>query len=802
MRSSQSSMLIAVFMIFIFSVPIFGQDNDEITQGALRVLSDSTEKLELPLTHTSVDAKVSGFLASVEVTQFFNNPMEETIEAVYVFPLPQNAAVDDMLMKIGDRTIKGVMKKRDEAREMYERAKAQGQTASLLEQERPNIFTQSIANILPGDSIQITIHYMQVLKYDYGQYEFVFPMVVGPRFIPGNTSGRSGEGWADDTDRVPDASRITPPVLTPTQRSGHDIDLTLSVDAGVPIHKMRSVSHQIEMKREGKSKVEVTIASNDTIPNKDFIFRYNVAGDKPETAMLTHHGENGGFFMLLVQPKANYALDEITPKEMIFVVDCSGSMSGQPIKRAKDAMKQCITGMNPKDSFQIIRFSESASAFSPKPLPNTPENITRALGFIEALQGQGGTHMLEGIKAALDYPHDPERMRIVFFMTDGYIGNENEILSAINKKLGNARLFSFGVGSSVNRFLLERMAEVGRGTVQYVRQDEDTKEAVTRFYERISKPYLTDISIDWNGLKVVDVYPQRIPDLFSAQPVIIHGRYKSAGKASITINGLIAGKKVKLPVNVELPTHEPAHKVLSTLWARTKIKDLMDQMYRGEKDDLVKEVTDIALKYKIISKYTSFVAVEEQIRREGDKIIKVVIPVEIPDGVEYEGVFGEQAAGFSKSSSGYPMSSMAAVAPKARARVQPKFADISISREEECDEEKVITVPRVEVRIDQVMVIGEIEEAEIIKKLKKFTLKIKAAFLKEVQVRSAQSGHIVVWCEVSGNGKIRDLKLKMNTVNSKSIEKQLVNLVKQTSFPAPRDGAKAFVTISFAFDAE
>ncbi|MEJ2068593.1 MAG: VWA domain-containing protein, partial [Deltaproteobacteria bacterium] len=341
-------------------------------------------------------------------------------------------------------------------------------------------------------------------------------MVVGPRFIPGEQSGeKTGGGWSEDTDKVPDASRITPPVIKPEYRSGHDISLRLTVDAGVPIQNFECPSHDIAQKKISESSVEVMIKKGDQIPNKDFIFRYDVAGKRPEYALLTHaKGEGDGYFMLMIQPQAEFKISEITPKEMIFVVDCSGSMSGFPIEKAKEAMRLCLENMNPDDYFNIIKFSDAANGFSKAPVRNTPENVKKGLAFIDGMSGCGGTMMIEGIKASLDGPRDPDRRRVVLFMTDGYIGNETEILAAIEDKLGNARLFSFGVGSSVNRYLLDRMAKVGRGQVTYCRYDEDPQAKVELFYERIAKPYLMDIEIDWGGLEVTEVFPQRIPDLF------------------------------------------------------------------------------------------------------------------------------------------------------------------------------------------------------------------------------------------------------------------------------------------------
>ncbi|GAB4295417.1 MAG: hypothetical protein Kow0090_10340 [Myxococcota bacterium] len=618
---------------------------DIVTSG-FRVLSigrsSPVEKeLELPLKHTSVSAEIAGFVSSVTVTQHFQNPHDEPIEAVYVFPLPQNGAVDDMTMIIGERRIKGVIKKREEALQIYEQAKSQDKTASLLEQERPNIFTQSVANILPGDDIKIEIHYFAPLKYDKGIYEFVFPMVVGPRYIPGSPIGASGGGFAPDTDFVPDASRITPVVMPPGTRSGHDIALTVKLDAGVPVKNIEVVSHKADINKLSDSRATVALHPSESIPNKDFILRYKVAGEKPEMALLTHAGEKGGFFILMIQPKANVEPREATPKEMVFVVDNSGSMSGDPIAKAKALVHKMLRGMNPDDTFQIIKFSERASGLSPVPLPNTPENVKEGHRFIDRMSGMGGTEMIEGIKASLDFPPDPKRMRIVFFLTDGYIGNDTQIIGEVEKRLGDARLFSFGVGTSVNRYLLERMAEVGRGEVQYARPDEDTKDKVEQFYERINNPYLTDIEIDWNGLSVEEVLPAKIPDLFSSQPLIVYGRYKRGGAADITLNGKIAGERFSQRLNVVLPERNEENLALAPIWAREKIKKLMMTMLRGENTETADEVTRLSLDFKLISQYTAFVAVEEKVRTEpGGVVKKVFVPVELPESVSYEGVFG------------------------------------------------------------------------------------------------------------------------------------------------------------------
>jgi len=645
-------LLAVVFISYAWSedaAEVSAPDEPQVTQGALRAVNEDGEViLEFPLKHTSVYAQITGFLAQVEVKQHFHNPHKEKIEAVYVFPLPENSAVNEMIMVVGRRNIYGEIHKRVEARQIYEQARAVGKRTALLEQERPNIFTQSVANIQPGEEIVITIRYVQALKYDRGVYRYVFPMVVGPRFIPGAPTGKQGTGWAPDTNDVPDASRITPPVLKPGRRSGHDISLTVKLDAGLSIEDLHSKSHDIELTDEDVGKATVSIMAQDTIPNKDFILEYRVAGEEPRGAYLTHYSQQGGYLLLMIQPSLESVTQNLEPKEIFFVVDCSGSMRGYPIQKVKEAMYHCIQGISADDTFQIIRFSSNASAFSPKPVPATRLHKDEALDYIQALHGSGGTRMIEGIKACLDYPDNPERQRIVFFMTDGFIGNDDQILAAVKEKVGGTRLFSFGVGSSPNRSLLERMAELGRGTAQYIRQDQDAQPVIKDMLSRISKPYLTDVEINWGPLTVNDVYPNPIPDLYSAQPLILFARYDTAGEGGVTLRGRINGQPYEEQVWISLPNWDPDNGCLASVWAREKIKYLMLEQLGGRKQNIEEEVTNLALEYNLMSQYTSFVAVDEVIPEGSDTTLPktIAIPVPMPEGVSFTGVFG--------SPSGYP----------------------------------------------------------------------------------------------------------------------------------------------------
>lgn len=618
------------------------QDEPQVTQGSLRATDEEGNVLEFPLRHTSVYAEISGFLAQVEVKQHFHNPYDEKIEAVYVFPLPENSAVNEMIMVVGQRNVYGEIHRRKEARYIYEQARAAGKRTALLEQERPNIFTQSVANIQPGEEIVITIRYVQALKYDRGVYRYVFPMVVGPRFIPGSPTGKKGTGWASDTNEVPDASRITPPVLKPGRRSGHDISLTVELDAGLSIKDLHSKSHDVDIYEQGKGQASVSIKPQDTIPNKDFVLEYCVAYDKPRSAYITHYSQWGGYLLMMIQPSLENVTQNLEPKEIFFVIDCSGSMSGYPIAKVKEAMYHCIQGISADDTFQIIRFSSNASAFSPKPVAATRLHKEEALDYIQALYGSGGTRMIEGIKACLDYPRNPERQRIVFFMTDGFIGNDDQILAAVKEKVGNARLFSFGVGSSPNRSLLERMAQLGRGTAQYIRQDQPPHPVIKDMLSRISKPYLTDVEINWGGLAVSDVYPNPIPDLFSAQPLILFARYDGAGESVVTLRGRIEGEPYEEQVRISLSGWNPDNGSLASVWAREKIKYLMLEQLGGRARNIEEEVTNLALEYNLMSQYTSFVAVDEVLPEGSDTTLPktIAIPVPMPEGVSFTGVFG------------------------------------------------------------------------------------------------------------------------------------------------------------------
>ncbi|MDM8567326.1 VIT domain-containing protein [Candidatus Halobeggiatoa sp. HSG11] len=646
-----TKILMAAFMLSMLSVQARPGDlSIGINPGTLEVSQidgkKPAERLEMPLKHTDVKIEVSGFVASAVVTQQYQNPFEQPIEAVYTFPLPNDAAVDDMQMTIGKRVIKGLIKRKQEARKIYEQASEQGQRASLLEQERPNIFTQSVANIMPGDNIVITIRYVNILEYSEGNYELVFPMVVGPRYIPGNiATGHSGTGWSPDTDKVPDASKITPPVLKPGERTGHDISLAVKLNAGVSIKKVHSTSHVIDIKNVNLHESIINIHPADTLPNKDFILRYQVAGKAPELATIAHHDERGGFFTLMIQPQQTVTEEQVFPRELIFIVDTSGSMSGFPIEKSKQAMRKLIKGMRSLDMFNVVRFAGDTGTLWKQSRPYNQTNADEALRYVDSFRGMGGTEMRTGIVEALGQPAAEGYLRIAFLMTDGYVGNEFGIFQAIEKERRGARIFSLGVGSSVNRYLLDRAAEVGRGEAFYVRQDENSDKVINKFFKRVDKPALAHIEIDWGSLDVNTIYPAKVPDLWAGQPILLHGRYNQGGKSTVTVRGELAGHRYVQELSVNLPQNQPNNESMATVWARQKVHQLMNKMVRaGQTQDLIEQVTTVGLDFKLMTQWTSFVAVEERIVNVEGKPQTVVQPVELPEGVAYEGIFGEQAA--------------------------------------------------------------------------------------------------------------------------------------------------------------
>jgi len=599
----------------------------------------ATRPVPVPLEHTAVAASISGYIATVEVRQRFVNPFSEKIEAIYVFPLPHNAAVTEFLMTIGERKIRGIIREREEAEQIYYAARRQGYVAALMTQERPNIFTQSVANIEPGRRIDVDIRYFHTLAFVKNEYEFVFPMVVGPRFNPPGSADGVGAGRRENPGATGQPTEVA--YLGPNERSGHDISLEVAIDAGVPIERVTCPSHTVRMERISPSRTTVRLSANDAVLNRDFVLRYSVGAERMSAGLLTHRDQRGGFFTLMLYPPADLEGLAPQPMELIFLMDCSGSMEGLPLEKAKAAASRALKRLGPGDAFQVIRFSDSATRVHRTLIPATAANVGRGLRDLERLECGGGTMMTKGIRAALRTRQKSGRFRVVTLMTDGYIGNEAEVLEVMRRDLGSARIFSFGVGSSVNRYLMESMARLGRGAVAYVGLDESSGRAVDRFYERVRHPALTDVSVDWGSLRVTEVYPRRIPDLFVGRPVIVTGRFEGEVPPFVVVQGRAAGEIVRTRIPIQPAGTGEGHPGLPYVWARKKISELHDAaIVAGDDSEFVGPIRKLALQYGLLSAHTAFVAVDSETRTTGDHGVSVLVPVPVPQGVRYDTTVG------------------------------------------------------------------------------------------------------------------------------------------------------------------
>jgi Ca-activated chloride channel homolog len=594
-------------------------------------LNKDNQQQAFPLQHTEVMARVTGNVSRVEVTQTFTNPFNQPLEAVYVFPLPDEAAVDDMEIRVGDRIIRGLIKKRQEAKQVYEQAKREGKTAGLLEQERDNVFTQSLANIKPGEKINVTIRYTNSLKFEKGNYEFDFPMVVGPRYIPNNV--------------IADANKVTPPAKAPETRSGQDIGVTVEINAGVPIKGLNSPSHQVQTAQDG-GVTRIQLANQNTIPNKDLVLKYQVADTTAQSTVLTDADQRGGHFAAYLIPALQYQPNEIVPKDVVFLMDTSGSQQGQPIEASKELMRRFLKGLNPNDTFTIIDFASVTTQLSDKPLPNTPENRQRAIDYVNKLDANGGSELFNGIQKVLSFPPSVDgRLRSIVLITDGLIGDDERVIAEVQKNLkpGN-RLYSFGVGESTNRFLIDRIAELGQGTSQVVMPGEQAAPIVEKFFQHINNPVLTNIQVTWEGSGAApEVYPLKAADLFANQPLVIFGRKGDRSDGSLKIIGTaIGGKRYEKTIPVDFAnagnsSSSPLSGGIAQLWGRARIKELTSQMFAKETEVGVKSVTDTALEYRLLSKYTAFVAVSQDKRVEPNSGRTLQVPVETPEGMTQAG---------------------------------------------------------------------------------------------------------------------------------------------------------------------
>lgn len=595
-----------------------------VTGGELRLVAPQIamfdgvqqEVIGFPLKHTAITAHVGGMMGVYEVEQTFENPFGEPIEAVYVFPLGDDGAVSGYEIVIGERTIKGEIKTRDDARRIYDDARRSGHTAGLVEQNKPNIFTQHIANIAPRETVKIKLRYVELLDYDNGAYTIAVPLTVGPRYLPPDRPGRNP------------VSAQTMPYVDST-RASSTVSFAAHIDAGVPLVGIESPSHDIVTSAQTATRSVVTLGRSDEIPNRDLVIRYRTAGPQTMIGLLTHKTDHEGYFMLAVQPKAEYRTGDITPREVVLVIDRSGSMDGAPLAQAKAVASAIIDTLSERDTFNVIAFASGVEAMADHPVRGDQQGKQRGLEYLKVLQSGGGTEMEAGVAKMLTSSPGSDRIRMVYFLTDGFVGNDDVVVGSAKRLLGTNRIFTVGIGSAPNRSLLDRLASTGRGFASYLTLTESPEQLAKELVLKSAYPYMTDVQIDWGGLAVEDLTPAVVPDVFAGQPLVITGRYRRPGSAVVRVSATTAGKRVTIPIAITLPAVNHFEPVAS-LWARRKIETLMAV---ANDRDVRAEVTALGLRFHLVTEYTSFVAVDRMRIVSNGKVRVVEQPSVVPEGV-------------------------------------------------------------------------------------------------------------------------------------------------------------------------
>ncbi|WNM57738.1 marine proteobacterial sortase target protein [Candidatus Nitrospira allomarina] len=630
------------------------QAGPDISHGlSIRPMSGGST-LPAPTVSTHVTTTISGLIVRTTVSQTFHNPSSEWAEGIYVFPLPEQAAVDHLRMRIGERVIEGMIQERAEARKTFEQAKRKGQRASLLEQERPNVFTASVANLAPGEPIMVEIEYQDTVRYDQGRFSLRFPMVVGPRYIPGTPLSlveaqpqTTGAGWAVNTDQVPDASRITPPVQHPVEGPINPLTLQIDLAPGFLLDRVESPTHPIRVETHSNGRLHITLADPSTFADRDFELAWTPqASHEAQTQLFLeeHEGETYGLVFFL-PPQINEAGPGDIPREVIFVMDTSGSMAGASLVQAKAALKLAVSRLTPRDRFNIIQFNSITKQLFPLAVPADTRAIQRALSYVNSLQAEGGTEMLPAMVQALSHQKEEQTsLRQVIFITDGLIGNEEEFFATLQRLLGQTRLFTVGIGSAPNGHFMRKAAQHGRGTFTYIGTTQEVQEKMHRLFVKLEQPAFLNLALEGSAGAAWDLLPAPLPDVYAGEPLMVS--FRTATPPSQLI---VSGTHGTVPWKRELPFAAGLSRSgIAVHWARQKISQLTDHQASSAQPDQSKQQTelrqgviDVALRHHLVSRYTSLVAVETTpARPEHRPLHSHAMKANLPHGMQYEAIFG------------------------------------------------------------------------------------------------------------------------------------------------------------------
>ncbi|MFW2367147.1 MAG: marine proteobacterial sortase target protein [Desulforhopalus sp.] len=620
---------------------------EEVVRGELLVPGEGGGFHPAPLMNQEVNMKVSGITARVTVKQRFQNPGREWIEALYVFPLPDESAVDHLRMQVGERLIEGKIMEKEAARQSHEKAKNEGRKSSLLVQNRPNIFTTKVANIGPGEEVTVELEYQQTVRFDSGVFSLRFPMVVGPRYIPGApSSGREGNvnfnttGWGADTDQVPDGSEITPPVDL-AGRSPIPVAMHIDLAAGFTLGSLQSLYHGIESEKIGKGHHTIRL-TGEIKADRDFVLEWQPENQQEVQAALFAEDFGSSQYMLLMLMVPESPPAERIPREVIFILDVSGSMAGSSIIEAKAAIDMALDSLQPEDRFNIITFSNNVHSLYPQAKPADGNHVQEAHRFIGNVAASGGTEMKPALKMALDGSHRHERLRQVIFLTDGAVGNEDELLKIIDRRLGDSRLFTVGIGSAPNSYFMSRAAAMGRGTFTYIGMNSEVQQKMTELFAKLERPVLADLKLNLPASgEDIEIYPSPLPDLYAGEPLMLAVK-TSWENAVLEISGIRLGK----PWNTSVDTATHGNRDgIAALWARKKIRSQMEDLALGGKAEQIRKVVmETALEHHLVSKYTSLVAVDSEVSRPGgEQAVQAAVKTHLPHGWQAAAVFGGAA---------------------------------------------------------------------------------------------------------------------------------------------------------------
>jgi Ca-activated chloride channel homolog len=575
----------------------------------------------LPLSKTRVDVVIAGVIASVKVTQTWTNRGTRPINARYIFPASTRAAVHGLTMTIGDKLIRAKIERREKARAKYEAAKREGKSAALLEQQRPNVFSMNLANVMPGDVIDVELEYTELLVPSDGVYEFVYPTVVGPRY------SSQPEATAKESDKW-----VSNPYLHAGRAPTSELYIKTMLSAGMPIQDVSCISHQVSTRFISESLASVELdPSEKQGGNRDFILRYRLSGKRIASGLMLFDGLNEKFFLLMVQPPERVSPRQIPQREYIFIVDVSGSMNGFPLDVTKILMNELIGNLRKTDTFNVVLFAGSSRVMFPESVPATREYIDKAKYFMSSERGGGGTEMLAAIKRAFACPKREDSSRSIVLISDGYVSADQSVFSFIHENLDQANMFSFAIGRSVNRHLMEGVAKAGKGEVFVVTRPEDGPETARRFKEYVESPVLTGIKLSFEDFRAYGIEPESIPDLFASRPLVIFGKYQGEAKGRLKIEGVSGNGSFARIFDVSETKALTTNRALRYLWARTRIANLLD--FHSGNEDVEEEISSLGLTYNLLTPYTSFIAVYERIRNQAGDAKDITQPLPLPAGV-------------------------------------------------------------------------------------------------------------------------------------------------------------------------